>query len=233
MCRIVVKRIGIVAHAIAVGIDGLTGVGGEDVRIVTYAVVIGVGCFRGVVGEIIGVIAHTITVAVKPLVGVVGEGVGVVARGVVAVAITVAVGCLRRIVVKGVAVITHAVAVGVGPFVLVVGKSIALVAVAVAVGVVIDDFDGVGRRFRCAHIGTVARGDRHRPEVADGQCAWWECGLVVVLGLGHTALQPANLRIGFVVAVLVAVIVIGVQRGVVVRFGDGGCGARGVTDVDV
>ena len=62
----------------------------------------------------------------------------------VAVAVAVAIGCLRGIIVERIAVIADPVTVCVRPLGFIVGEFVTLVAVAVAVRVVIDDFNRVG-----------------------------------------------------------------------------------------
>ena len=217
MCGIVIEGIGVVAHAVFIGVIGFRGVVGEGVGVVTHAVIVTVIGFRGVVGEGVTVVADAVIIAVFPFVGVVGEGVGVVALWIVAVTVVVAVGCLRSVVVKIVGVVAHTVVVCVGPFVFVVGEGVALISVTVAVGVVVDDFNRVRGGDRGAVIGSVAWGHRHFPKVPDGGGALTQHGHVVVLWHRRCAFDPPDFRTRFRIVVRVVEVVIGKQICVVVR----------------
>ena len=135
----------VVAHAVAVAVEGFTGVVGEGVSVVAHTVAVAVGPFGGVGWEHVGVhavwiVTVPVVVGVGPLRGFVDEEVGVGALNVIAVAVPVLVGGLGGVVRESVAVVAHAVAVGVNPLGLVLGEGIGVVAcrvVAVAVTVTV------------------------------------------------------------------------------------------------
>ena len=66
----------------------------DSLLVITHAVAVGIEGFTGIVGEGISVVAHTVGVAVGPFGGVRREHVGVHAVGIVTVSIVVGVGPL-------------------------------------------------------------------------------------------------------------------------------------------